>query len=57
MHFFVQPATNQLANVFLIVGVWVLVDFDLKYKILWGETRAHGVLIHERKKSSKQEST
>ena len=36
-------------------GVWVSVDFLSKYKILWGETRAHGV-IHERKKSSKQES-
>jgi len=33
--------------------VWVSVDFDLKYKILWVETRAHGVLIHERKKKFK----
>jgi len=24
-----------------------LVDFDSKYKILWGETRAHRVPIHE----------
>jgi hypothetical protein len=24
-------------------GVWVSVDFDSKYKIVWGETRAHGV--------------
>ena len=31
-------------------GVWVSVDFDSKYKILWGETRDHGVPIHERKK-------
>ena len=23
------------------------VDFDSKYKILWGETKAHGVPIHE----------
>ena len=30
--------------------VWVSVDFDSKYKILWGETRDHGVPIHERKK-------
>jgi len=28
-------------------GVWGNVDFDSKYKILWGETRAHDVLIHE----------
>ena len=54
MHYFDQSATNQLANVFLIAGcAWVSEDFDSKYKILWGETRAHGVLIHERKKSSK----
>ena len=45
LHYFDQSATNQLANVFLIVGVWVSVDFDSKYKILWGETRAHGVPI------------
>ena len=38
-------------------GVWGSVDFDSKYKILWGETRAHGEPIHEEKKSSKQEST
>ena len=31
-------------------GVWVSVDFDSKYKILWGETRDHGVPNHERKK-------
>ena len=34
-------------------GVWVSVDFDSKYKILWGETRAHGVPIHERIKKFK----
>jgi hypothetical protein len=33
--------------------VWVFVDFDSKYKILWGETRAHGVPIHERIKRFK----
>ena len=38
-------------------GVWVFVDFDSKYKILWGVTRDHGVPIHERKKTSKKEST
>ena len=27
--------------------MWVSVDFDSKYKILWGETRAHGVPMHE----------
>jgi len=26
-------------------GVWVSVDFDSKYNILWGETRDHGVPI------------
>ena len=40
-------------------GLWVSVDFDSKCKILWGETRAHGVPIHEEEeeKNSKQEST
>jgi hypothetical protein len=36
----------------------VAVDFDSKYKILWGETtqtRDHEVPIHERKKISKKE--
>jgi len=33
--------------------VWVSVDFDSKYKILWGETRAHGVPIHEEEKRFK----
>jgi len=37
--------------------VWVSVDFDSKYKILWGETRDHGVPIHEEKKLQKKEST
>ena len=31
-------------------GVWVIVDFDSKYNILLGETRAHGVPIHEERK-------
>ena len=34
MHYFDQSATNQLANVFLIAGVWVSVDFDSIYKDL-----------------------
>ena len=39
-------------------GVWGTVDFDSKYKMLRGETRAHGVPIHdEEKKMAKQEST
>jgi len=33
--------------------VWVSVDFDSKYKILRGETRAHGVPIHEEEKKFK----
>ena len=41
----------------LTAGCWVSVDFDLKYKILLGETWAHGEPIHEEEKSSKQEST
>jgi len=31
-------------------GVWGTVDFYSKYKILWGETRAHGVPLHEERK-------
>ena len=38
-------------------GVWVSVDFDSKYKMLWGETRVHGVPMHEEEKKFKQEST
>jgi len=33
--------------------VWVTVDFDSKYNILLGETRAHGVSIHEERKKCK----
>ena len=44
-------------QVFLVIGWWATVDFYSKYKILWGETRDHGVPIHERKKTSKKEST
>jgi hypothetical protein len=33
--------------------VWVSVDFDSKSKILWIETRAHGVPIHEEEKNLK----
>jgi len=36
--------------------VRVSVDFVSKYKILWGETRAHGVTHERKEKSSKQES-
>ena len=34
-------------------GVRVSVDFDSKYKILWCETRAHEVPIHEEEKNFK----
>ena len=38
-----QSATYKPAGQsFPDFGVWVSVDFDLKYKILWGETRDHG---------------
>jgi hypothetical protein len=40
-------------NVFLVAGCWVTVDFDSKYKILWGEIRAHGVPLHEEEKKFK----
>ena len=40
----------------MVAGWWVTVDFDSKYRILWGETRAHEVLINE-KESLKQESS
>ena len=39
-----RPGSGQF---FPDCGVWVSVDFDSEYKILWGETRAHGVPIHE----------
>jgi len=35
------------------VGCWVSVDFDSKYKLLWGETGTHGVPIHEEEKKFK----
>jgi len=53
LHYFDQSATNQLDNFFPDCGVWVSVDFDSKNKILWGETRAHGVPIHEEEKKFK----
>ena len=33
----------QLRHVIIIAGWWVTVDFDAKCRILWDETRAHGV--------------
>ena len=33
--------------------MWGSVDFDAKFKILWGERRAPGVPIHERIKKFK----
>ena len=45
MYYFDQSAINQLyLQCFPDYGVWVSVDFDSKYKILWGETRAHDVV-------------
>ena len=52
-----QSATTIKPNhVFMVAGWWVTVDFDSKYKILFGETRVHGLPIQEKKQSSKQES-
>ena len=39
-------------------GMWVSVDFDSKYKIVWGETRDHRIpFFEEIKKVEKKEST
>jgi len=35
-------------------GVWVSVDFDSKYKIVWGETRDHRIPILEEIKKLKK---
>ena len=32
----------------MVVGWWVTEDFDSQYKVVWGETRAHGLPIHEK---------
>ena len=53
MHYLDQSATSYLNHVFLVAWCWVSVDFDSKYKILWGETRAHGVPIHKEEKKFK----
>ena len=53
IRYFSLSATRYITgNCFPGYGVWVTVDFDSKYKILWGETRAHGVPFHEKKTSS-----
>ena len=49
--YFGWSAATPALQCFPDCGVWVSVDFDLKYKILWGETRA------QEKQSSKPEST
>ena len=49
----VNWSNSELYNMLL----WLTVDFESKYMILWDETRAHGVPIHEEEKGSKQEST
>ena len=55
--YFGKSVTIKLMHVFMVAGWWVTVDFDSGYKILWVETRAHEVPIHEEAiKSSKQES-
>jgi len=36
--------------------VWGTVDFDSKYKILRGETRAHGVPIYEKEKKGQNKN-
>ena len=39
-------------------GEWVSVDFDSKYKTVWGETRDHRIpILEEIKKLKKKEST
>ena len=37
-------------------GVWVSVDFDSKYKIVWGETREHRIPILEEIKKLKKKN-
>ena len=41
------PHTIKLMHVSMVAGWWVSVDFNSKYKILWGETR---VLFMKKKK-------
>ena len=53
MHYLDQSAPSYLNHVFLVAGWWDSVDFDSKYKILWGETRAYRVPIHEEEKKFK----
>jgi len=48
-----QSAAIKLTHVSLAAGWWVSVDLDSQYKIVWGETRAHGVPIHEKKEKRK----
>ena len=46
---------SELCGAFVVIrqyfpgcGVWVIADFDSKYNILLGETRAHGVKFKTR---------
>ena len=48
-----QYATIKLTHVFMVEEWQLNVDFDSKHKILWGETRAHRVPIHEKKLKTK----
>ena len=56
IHYFGQSATIKLTIVFMVAGWWATVDLDSQYKIVWGETRAHGGYLFMKKQSSKLES-
>ena len=48
MYYFDQ-SVKPAGQCFPDCGVWVSVDFDSKYKILWGKARAHGAPDEEKK--------
>ena len=47
---YASSASLLQANWRMFSWLWDIVDFDSKYKILRGETSAHGVPIHEKEK-------
>ena len=51
--YFGQSDTINLMHAFLVAGWWVAVNLYLQCKILRGEARANGVLIHEEEKNLK----
>jgi len=53
MYYLTSLLYKSAGQCFPDCGVWVSVDFDSKCKILCGETRAHGVPIHEEEKKFK----